>query len=290
MGRLDVFYDEEVQQLIDSFTKCFKVRFTIFFTNGEDMIRGYPYGVSSFCEIVREKLHLLPVCRSQNLVMCRRCEKEQKPLIYRCHAGLHEAVTPIYMSRDNQTIIGYAMIGQFRVNGDSDIQENLSRISETAGIDAAVLRDAYLELPLYHEEAFNNIIDFFSVMVNFIVKGEYIKVRELGLAEKVSSWLDDHIAEQITIEAAAAAVFRSKSNIYHSVKQRYGISFKQLYILKRIQYFERLIAAEPNLTVSEAAFKIGFEDPLYFSRIYKKNRHIPPSVFVNMTRKQENQL
>jgi AraC-like DNA-binding protein len=115
-------------------------------------------------------------------------------------------------------------------------------------------------------------------------------VRELGLAEKVSSWLDDHIAEQVTIEAAAAAVFRSKSNIYHSVKQRYGISFKQLYILKRIQYFERLIAAEPNLTVSEAAFKIGFEDPLYFSRIYKKNRHIPPSVFVNMTRKQENQL
>jgi hypothetical protein len=49
MERLDVFYDEEVQQLIDSFAKCFKVRFTIFFTNGEDMILGYPYGVSSFC-------------------------------------------------------------------------------------------------------------------------------------------------------------------------------------------------------------------------------------------------
>jgi len=288
--KLDVFYDKEVQQLIDSFARCFRVRFTIFSTSGEDMILGFPYGVSSFCEIVREKLHLLPACRSQNLVMCRKCEKEQEPVVYRCHAGIYEAVTPITMGKDNQTIIGYAMIGQFRVKGDKDVQKNLAGISETAGLDSAVLRDAFLELPLYNKEEFHNIINFFSVLVNFIVKGEYIKVKKLGLAEKISSYLDNHIAEQITIDAVASAVYRSESNIYHSVKQRYGISFKQLYTIKRIQCFEQLITAEPNLTITEAALKVGFEDPLYFSRIYKKNRHIPPSVFVNMTRKQESRL
>jgi len=289
--KLDVFYDKEVQQLIDSFAKCFRVRFTIFSTNGEDMILGFPYGPSSFCEIVREKLHLLPACRSQNLVMCHKCEKEQEPVVYRCHAGLYEAVTPITMGRDNKTIIGYAMIGQFRIKEKNDAKKNLSSFSENANPEtAAVLKEAYLELPLYNEEASYNIIKFFSVLVNFIVKGEYLKVRELGLAEKVSRWLDDHIAEQITIDAVASAVYRSESNIYHSIKQRYGISFKQLYTIKRIQCFEQMIAVEPNLTISEAALKVGFEDPLYFSRIYKKNRHIPPSVFVNMTRKQESRL
>jgi AraC-like DNA-binding protein len=222
--------------------------------------------------------------------MCRRCEKKQEPVVYRCHAGLYEAVTPITTSGDNKTIIGYAMIGQFRVNDDKDAREDIAEFIGTAGLDTSVLRDAYLELPLYSGEASRNLIKFFSVMVNFIVKGEYIKVRELGLAEKVSRWLDDHIAEQITIDAAAAAVYRSESNIYHSVKQRYGISFKQLYTMKRIQRFEQLIAVESNLTISEAALKVGFEDPLYFSRIYKKNRRISPSVFKNITRKQESRL
>jgi len=288
--KLDVFYDEEVQRLIDSFAKCFRVRFTIFSLNGEDMILGFPYGVSPFCEIVRDRLHLLPACLSQNLVMCKRCEKVQKPIVYRCHAGLHEAIMPITMGRDNKTLIGYAMIGQFRVNGDSGINEDITGVSKTASLETAVLQDAYLELPLYHKEEAQDMINLFSVLVNFIVMREYIKVLKLGLAEKVSRWLDDHITEQITIDAAASAVYRSGSSIYHSIKQKYGISFKQLYTLKRIQFFERLITAEPNLTISEAASKVGFEDPLYFSRIYKKNRHIPPSVFVNMTRKQESQL
>jgi AraC-like DNA-binding protein/ligand-binding sensor protein len=284
--KLDVFYDEEVQRLIDSFAKCFRVRFTIFTPDGEDMILGFPYGSSPFCRTVREKLHLLPACRSQNILMCQRCEKEKEPIVYCCHAGLHEAVMPITMGRDNQTLIGYAMIGQFRVNGDMGVKEELTGICETEGLDTGALRDAYLELPLYYEEAAQNMVNLFSVLVNFIVMREYIKVRKPGLAEKISRWMDDHIAEQITLDAAAAAVYRSGSSVYHSIKQRYGISFKALYTFKRIQCFERLIAAEPNLTISEAALKVGFEDPLYFSRIYKKNRRIPPSVFVKMTRKQ----
>jgi AraC-like DNA-binding protein len=288
--KLDIFYDEEVQRLIDSFAKCFRVRFTIFSSDGGDMILGFPYESSRFCRTVRENLHLLPACKSQNLAMCQRCEKEQEPIMYRCHVGLHEAVMPITAGRENQTLIGYAMIGQFRMKGDKGIKEELASIVEAKGVDASALRKTYLDLPLYDEKTAQNMVELFSVLVKFIIMREYIKVRNPVLAEKVSRWLDDHIAEQITVDTAAAAVCRSGSSVYHSIKQRYGMSFKALHTLKRIQCFERLITDEPNLTISEAALKVGYEDPLYFSRIYKKNRCISPSAFVNMNRKQEDPL
>jgi AraC-like DNA-binding protein len=196
---------------------------------------------------------------------------------------------PITAGRENQTRIGYAMIGQFRVKGDKGIKEDIASASKAKGVDDSVLKNAYLDLPIYDGKAAQNMVDLFSVLVKFIIMREYIKVRNLGLAEKVSRWLDDHITEQITIDRAAAAVCRSGSSVYHSIKQRYSISFKQLHTLKRIQCFERFISAEPNLTISEAALKAGFEDPLYFSRIYKKTRRISPSVFVNKCRKQESQ-
>jgi len=35
----------------------------------------------------------------------------------------------------------------------------------------------------------------------------------------------------------------------------------------------------PNLSVSEVAYKLGYNDPLYFSRAYKKSKKIPPREF-----------
>jgi YesN/AraC family two-component response regulator len=44
---------------------------------------------------------------------------------------------------------------------------------------------------------------------------------------------------------------------------------------KAEEYFQ----ASPHLKVGEVAEKIGYDDPLYFSRIYKKYRKISPSQF-----------
>jgi AraC-like DNA-binding protein len=64
-------------------------------------------------------------------------------------------------------------------------------------------------------------------------------------------------------------------------------AFKQLWILKRVQRFESIAAAEPDLTVAEAALRAGYEDPLYFSRQYKKVRKKTPSSYIRTVRKQK---
>jgi AraC-like DNA-binding protein len=134
------------------------------------------------------------------------------------------------------------------------------------------------------------MVNLFSVLINFIVMREYFNDRQPGLAEQISHWLDDHLTEPVTLEDAAAAVYRSCSTVSHAIKQQFGMSFKRLFNLKRIQRFERLLADEPGLNISGAAFKAGYQDPLYFSRVYKKIRHIPPVAYQRMIKDSEQAL
>jgi AraC-like DNA-binding protein len=189
--------------------------------------------------------------------------------------------------RINQKVIGYAMIGQFRgeAEGREEIPAELFPQGEKAGVEAAALREAYLDLPSYDKTSMQNMVNLFSVLINYIVMREYINVHQPGLTEKVSHWLDDHIAEPVELDDAADAVGRSRSTVSHTIKRQFGMSFKQLCTLKRVKRFESLIAAEPDLTIAEAAYRVGYEDPLYFSRIYKKLRLISPTVYVKSIRK-----
>jgi len=53
--------------------------------------------------------------------------------------------------------------------------------------------------------------------------------------------------------------------------------------------FESIIADDPSLPIQEAAFRVGYEDPLYFSRIYKKFRMTSPSSYIKLIKgKQAN--
>jgi AraC-like DNA-binding protein len=283
--KLGVFYDEKVQRLIDSFSLCFKVRFTIFSADCEDLIVGSPYCPSAYCELIRDKIHLLPHCLDQNRRMCRRCEDSHEPLIYRCHAGLYEAVMPLEV---NQKLIGYAMIGQFREEGNKEgMSKELFAQAEKAGVGEDALREVYLKLPAYNEQSTQNMVSLFSVLINFIVMEEYINAYQPGLAEKISHWIDNHLAEPMELDDAADAIGRSRSTVSHTIKKQFGMSFKQLCTLKRVRRFESLIAASPAMTIAEAAYKVGFGDPLYFSRIYKKLRLVSPAAYIKLIKKNE---
>ncbi|GHT55362.1 hypothetical protein FACS1894109_01780 [Spirochaetia bacterium] len=277
----DVYFNDEVQRLVDSFTHCFKVRITILSADNKDLIVGFPYSLSRFCWLIRTDLHGYQHCLNQNRQMCRRCEQQETPLIYQCHTGLTEAAIALKVDKK---IIGYAMIGQFRMQ--NTIPKAILQQWCNAGFEGAALQEAFAELPLFDITTMNNMLHLFSMLVTFIVTNEYVNVHRPALTEGLIHWLEEHIAEPVSLDDAADAMNKSPSTIYHTIKQNLGVSFKQLCILKRIQRFENIINTEVNCTISEAAAKVGYNDSLYFSRLYKKVRSICPSNYVKSVREK----
>ncbi|MDR3174637.1 MAG: PocR ligand-binding domain-containing protein [Treponema sp.] len=288
LEKLGIFYNEEVERYIESFVTCFNVRFVILSLEFEDMITGSPHVVSPYCHLVRYKLHKLTTCLHQNRQGCRRCQKESQngtaPFVYRCYAGLNEVVIPIIV---NGRHIGYAMIGQFRTYNDDrsapEIPGELIDMCGKLGLDGA-LRKTWDELPLYDRKTTESMVNLFYVLINFIVMREYLDVHQPDLTEKILRWLDNHITDAIELDALASAMRCSRSTISHTIKRRLGISFRQLCAQKKVYRFEKIIAVEPSLTIAEAARRVGYDDPLYFSRLYKRIRFITPSTYVKSVR------
>lgn len=65
-----------------------------------------------------------------------------------------------------------------------------------------------------------------------------------------------------------------------------GISSKQYIIDLKITEAKRLLLFS-EYNVNEIAYKLGFEDPSYFSRIFKKKTDFTPSTFLEKYRKQK---
>jgi AraC-like DNA-binding protein/ligand-binding sensor protein len=278
-GKLGLFFDPEVQRLIDSFAYCFRVKITIFSSGMEELIVGLENPGSSYCRLVQNGLHIRYRCARQDKLMCERCGHRRRLTVYRCHAGLSEAVLPMAVEGNP---IGYAMLGQFRTV--ARMPEEMGAEWRKAGFDDAELSTAFLEQPFFDGAALENMLRLFSMLVAFVVSRDYVRIRCPNLMEKVVSWLDDHISEPTTLDAAAAAVGRSRSAISHELKRRLGLSFKQLSTLKKIQKFESVVAREPEISIQEAARAVGYEDPLYFSRLYRRVRLSPPSAYARSVR------
>jgi AraC-like DNA-binding protein len=280
IGKLGLFFDEEVQRLIDSFAYCFNVKITIFSARMEELIVGLQNPGSHFCRLLQKKLCLRYRCCRQDKLMCERCEQKDDVVVYHCFAGPSEAVLPIKI---DGTLIGYGMLGQFRTS--TALPEETGQLWESAGFDRAVLLEAFNEQPFFDRVALDNMLRLFFMLIAFVVTREYVRFRRPGLAEQVSHWLDEHIAEPVELDDLVAVVHKSRSTISHTIKRQLGLSFKQLCIIKRIERFESIVSADPSVSIQEAASLIGYDDPFYFSRIYKKIRLTAPSIYLNSARK-----
>jgi AraC-like DNA-binding protein len=129
-----------------------------------------------------------------------------------------------------------------------------------------------------------NMLQLFKVIIRFIITNNYIRIRLPKISEKIGPWIDKHIAEKCEIKDAATALGLSSSTISHQIKQETCLSFKQFRVLRRVLRFEQVIKNNLDMTIQEAALIAGCEDPFYFSRMYKKCRHITPSEYVRLMR------
>lgn len=277
--RLSIFLRDEVQELLDAFASCFAVKVTFFSTEMEELSVGLRSPGSAYCRLVQSDLKLLYRCRATDREMCRRATSRDRPLHYHCHAGLVEAILPIKL--EGKTI-GAMVVGQIR-DGARPPRDIAAAWTKKHG-SAQGLNEAWESLDRFDEARLENMLRLFGVLARFIVSQNYVALREGALVERVLRHVDGRLDERLTLGEAAAELGVSESGIAHALRKKLDLSFTRLVALKRLERFETLVHKDPSLTIAEAASLVGFQDPLYFSRLYKKLRLVPPSTFLASVR------
>ena len=268
-------FNPSVQKFVESYSYCFNVKVTFFSLDLEELLVGVHSAEDDYCSLIQTNLQIRYRCLQQDRMICQQCKEQAQQLVYTCHGGLTEAVIPIQLSGK---LVCYALIGQFRTS--DIIPLPIANLWLDNGLELSVLERFFLKRPFYDTPMLDKMFELFRVSLGLLIETDSLKFRQPDLIERIFTYIDDNIEKAISIADVAKAVHRSPSSITHTLHSQIDLSFQQLLITKRLANFEHVILHDPTLQIQEAARISGYEDALYFSRIYKKYRGQSPSEFL----------
>lgn len=91
-------------------------------------------------------------------------------------------------------------------------------------------------------------------------------------------YMQTHLREPIRISTLCALAGLSPSRFFELFKSAMGDTPLNWMIRARMERAGRLLA-ETNLQIKEVAWRVGYEDPFYFSRLFKAVHGVSPSHF-----------
>lgn len=110
------------------------------------------------------------------------------------------------------------------------------------------------------------------------LKKEYKQLNNSSPFHAVLHYISNKLGSEIRIEELCRIAGMSKSSFYRAFTEAYGISPGQLILEERIKYAKELLK-ENEISIKEVAYAAGFNDPNYFSRMFRKLEGKAPSMF-----------
>lgn len=90
--------------------------------------------------------------------------------------------------------------------------------------------------------------------------------------------MSDNLHRPLSVEDVARHTCLSPSRLSHLFSEKFGKSVMRWREEQRIQFACHLLRLS-NTPVKQIAAQVGFEDPLYFSRVFRKYTGISPKLF-----------
>jgi YesN/AraC family two-component response regulator len=115
----------------------------------------------------------------------------------------------------------------------------------------------------------------------FLLGGQYDEV----ISNTVIEYMKEHIEGKLVVDDICKELHYNRSYIYRQFKKTTGSSLMSYFIKMKINRAKELIKTT-DMTVSDISDALSFDNPNYFSKVFKKITGYTPSAYKKSKRKK----
>jgi AraC-like DNA-binding protein len=127
-------------------------------------------------------------------------------------------------------------------------------------------------------------LNFISSFIYNDFDEKHTKEKQETLIDSIKCFLLNNLDKNFSLDDIATKYNLSKSYLQARFKLETGYPLMGYFNFKKIQQASEYLNCT-DLSVKEVSFKVGFQDPLYFSRIFKNYSGKSPSLYRNDERR-----
>ena len=266
---------EQMLGLMQSFYVLTDIRLVLF-DNDFKEITAYPKEGCEFCRMMKGQKNTRRKCAYADRRACEKSQQTNSPTVYKCHAGLVEAVVPLH---ENEKIIGYLMFGQLADSPDKGaLFEKASVLSQKYGFDKQALATAIDNITCKNTEEIAAAAKLMEACTGYIIYKELITPQSSKKFEQIRTYIDSHLEEDITISKLCGELDIGRTQLYELFSREAKMGVAEYLRRRRLHRAKKLLKAT-ELSIAEIASLVGFTDYNYFSRVYKKTYGKSPKMY-----------
>lgn len=273
---VSVFNVEQLQEVLKDFYHITSIRITVFDERFQELV-SYPEERPEFCQIIRSCLAGSRGCTQCDRDACRIASKRKNAYIYRCHAGLTEAIMPLYVG---DVLVGYLLFGHIFSYGSFDAGwEVIRRCCEDYPIEMEKLRAACRSRPQVSEGFIKSAARILHATASYLVLERMAILKEDSAAARLEEYLSNHFAEPISAEILCRDLDLGRTRLYKLSQQLYGVGPSEHIRNLRMEKAKKMLEEQPDLSIAEVGQACGYGDYNYFIAVFSRQEGVSPGMY-----------
>ena len=264
----------DVQYLLDVMNKFYLLTGIKIVVMDADLntVAAMPSYDSAFCSMLKQHPSAAANCQQCTKAACLHSKEAKQVYLYRCHAGLIEAVAPLFI---NEALVGYIILGQ--ILHEEDALHNKDKILSYAATYAKDAVSSLDALTVKNEEHIQAAVKIMEICAHYLLMQSHIHLDKETLALRIEQYIAANLTSPLSVEIICEEFSLSHNMLYKLFEKFFGMPVAKYIRKKRIDAAKALIRA--GVSVTDASSRVGFLDYSYFSKVFKAETGMLPTKF-----------
>lgn len=270
-----LFNHEQLLQLIGNLYTLTGIQANIFNVNGKDICLNVEH--LPFCERINAYAEGHARCEACDAHAVEKCREAGGIYYYRCHAGIREAVVPVY---EGGVPLAYLVFGQLLDKSSMEQQwEETCKTLDWYPGDMEELHRAFLQFKQYSKQEIVAYAEILEALATYIHMEGMIRTTEYTDLQKLELYLDQHYMEKLSLATVSADLHVGRTKLCAMAKKLSGGSTLSQMIAERRVKAAKTLLVQSDIPISTVAEAVGISDYNYFTKVFRSAAGMTPRAF-----------